>query len=60
MLLPATLSVRRADALEVIGSALAAKAAGSGYRTIAARMGRSLSTVRRWLRQVSKTYTHWL
>ncbi|RAX45519.1 helix-turn-helix domain-containing protein [Arthrobacter sp. AQ5-05] len=60
VLLPAALSVRRADTLEVIGAALAAKAGGSGYRTIAARMGRPLSTVRRWLRRVPEKHAHWL
>ncbi|MDJ0312369.1 DUF6431 domain-containing protein [Arthrobacter sp. H35-D1] len=60
ILLPAALSVRRADTVEVIGTALAAKAAGSGYRTIAAHMGRPLSTVRRWLRRVPETHAHWL
>lgn len=52
VLLPAALSARRADTVEVIGTALAAKARGSGYRTIAADLGRSASTVRRWLRRV--------
>lgn len=60
VLLPATLSVRRADTLEVIGTALAAKAVGSGYRTIAAQLGRPLSTVRRWLRRVPEKHAHWL
>jgi hypothetical protein len=32
--------LRRADAVGVIGAALAAKAAGVGYRRIAARLGR--------------------
>jgi hypothetical protein len=41
--------LRRADTAAVIGSALADKAAGVGYRKIAARLGRSPSTVRRWL-----------
>ena len=42
---------RRSDATEVIGTALARKAAGMGYRRIAAALGRSPSTVRRWLRR---------
>ena len=58
MLLSAALSARRADTLEVIGTALAAKASGSGYRTIAAHMGRPLSTVRRWLRRVPEEHVH--
>ena len=46
--------------MEVIGTALAAKAAGSGHRTIAAQLGRPLSTVRRWLRRVPQKHAHWL
>ncbi|WP_218063382.1 helix-turn-helix domain-containing protein [Arthrobacter sp. SDTb3-6] len=60
VLLPAALSLRRADTVEVIGTALAAKAAGFGYRTIAAHMGRPVSTVRRWLRRVPETHVQWL
>lgn len=60
VLLPAALSVRRADAIEVIGTALAAKATGSGYRTIAAQLGRPASTVRRWLRRVPQAHARWL
>ena len=60
MLLPAALSVRRADTVEVIGTALAAKAAGSGHRTIAAGLGRPVSMVRRWLRRVPSSHTQWL
>jgi hypothetical protein len=47
VLLPAALQPRRADATEVIGTALARKSAGMGYRRIAAALGRSPSTVRR-------------
>ena len=36
---------------EVIGTALARKAAGMGHRRIAAALDRSPSTVRRWLRR---------
>jgi hypothetical protein len=43
--------LRRADTVAVIGSALADKAAGVGYRKIAIRLGRPSSTVRRWLRR---------
>ena len=60
VLLPAALSARRADAVEVIGTALAAKAAGNGHRTIAARLGRPASTVRRWPRRVPPSHTQWL
>lgn len=51
VLLPAALQPRRADSTEVIGTALARKAEGRGYRRIAAALGRSPSTVRRWLRR---------
>lgn len=51
VLLPATWLVRRADGVSVIGSALLAKATGSGHRPIAAGLGRPLSTVRGWLRR---------
>ena len=50
VLLPAWCLARRADAGEVIGLALEAKAAGSGHRVIAERLGRPASTVRGWLR----------
>jgi len=50
VLLPAWCLARRADAGEVIGLALEAKAAGSGHRVVAARLGRPASTVRGWLR----------
>ena len=50
VLLPAWCLARRADAGEVIGLALEAKAAGDGHRVIAARLGRPASTVRGWLR----------
>ena len=52
ILLPATLTVRRADSTEVIGAALAAKAGGAGFRAIAATLARPVSTVRSWLRRV--------
>jgi hypothetical protein len=42
--------VRRADAADVVGAALVAKAGGLGHRPIAARLGRAASTVRGWLR----------
>ena len=50
VLLPAALQPRRADSTEVIGTALARKAAGLGHRQIAVVLGRSPSTVRRWPR----------
>ena len=42
---------RRRDAVEVIGAALAAKAAGHGHRRIAHDFGRLAATVRNWLRR---------
>lgn len=60
ILLPGALSPRRADATEVIGHALAAKAAGSGFRAIAAKLDRPASTVRRWLRRVPESHAQWL
>lgn len=50
MLLSVACLARRADAAEVIGAALLAKARGQGHRSIAARLGRPASTVRGWLR----------
>ena len=43
--------LRRRDDAEVIGGALAAKAAGHGHRGIAADLGMTASTVRNWLRR---------
>jgi len=67
VLLPVVLLVRRADAAVVIGAALAAKAAGGGYRAIAALLGRPAETVRGWLRRfagrveaVRGVFTVWL
>jgi hypothetical protein len=51
VLLPVVVLARRADLAEVIGVALAARAAGSGYRAVAALVGRSVDTVRGWLRR---------
>jgi hypothetical protein len=42
--------LRRADAVGVIGAALAARAAGAGARRAAAVVGRPIETVRGWLR----------
>jgi predicted Fe-S protein YdhL (DUF1289 family) len=50
VLLPAWCLARRADAVQVIGAALEAKASGAGHRVVAARLGRAASTVRGWLR----------
>ena len=51
VLLPGVMLARRADAVEVIGAALIASAAGEGHRPIAARLGRPHATVRGWLRR---------
>jgi hypothetical protein len=67
VLLPVAMLLRRADLAAVIGAALAAKAAGAGYRSIAAGMGRPADTVRGWLRRfasrvqaVRGVFTVWL
>jgi len=60
ILLPTALTVRRADTTEVIGNALVAKAGGAGFRTIATRLGRPVSTVRRWLRRIPDSHAQWL
>lgn len=52
VLLPGACLPRRADATEVVGAALLAQVSGQGHRRIAADLGRSPSTVRRWLRAV--------
>jgi hypothetical protein len=51
VLLPVFALLRRVDLVEVIGAALAAKAAGAGARPIAAAWGRPADTVRGWLRR---------
>ena len=51
VLLPAWCQPRLADATEVVGAALMARAAGRGYRVVAAELGRPEATVRRWLRR---------
>jgi transposase-like protein len=59
--LPAAVQPRLADATEVIGTALASKAAGHGHRRIAAELDRSASTVRRWLRCATRNaHLQWL
>ncbi len=52
VLLPASVLLRRADAVTVIGTALLAKAEGRGHRPIAAELGVPESTVRGWLRRI--------
>jgi hypothetical protein len=51
VLLPVFVLLRRVDLAEVIGAALAAKAAGAGARLVAAACGRPVDTVRGWLRR---------
>jgi hypothetical protein len=51
VLLPVSCLLRRADTVEVIGVALAARAAGAGHRSIAQELGRARETVRGWLRR---------
>jgi hypothetical protein len=53
VLSPVTALSRRADGVEVIGAALLARARGWGYRRVAARVGRPISTVRGWLGRVT-------
>jgi hypothetical protein len=52
VLLPASVLLRRADAVTVIGAGLLAKATGSGHRPIAVLLGVPSSTVRGWLRRI--------
>jgi hypothetical protein len=51
VLLPVVALLRRADLVDVIGAALAAKAKGLGARAIAGLLGRPVDTVRGWLRR---------
>jgi len=51
---------RRADAAEVVGAALVAKADGRGWRRIAAELDRPPATVRRWLRAARGAHLAWL
>lgn len=61
ILLPANLQPRLADTTEVIGTALASKAAGHGHRRIATELHRSPSTVRRWMRRATRSaHLRWL
>jgi hypothetical protein len=60
VLLPAWCLPRRGDAAEVIGAALIAKAAGHGYRAIAAQLDRPAATVRGWLRRARGEHAAWL
>lgn len=50
VLLPVTVLVRRAYAVEVIGAALLARGDGAGHRTIGRQLELPAATVRGWLR----------
>jgi hypothetical protein len=50
VLLPVTVLARRAYAVEVIGAALRARAAGAGHRRIGLELEVPAATVRGWLR----------
>jgi hypothetical protein len=54
VLLPASVLLRRADAVEVIGAGLLAAAGGLGHRRVAEVVGRPASTVRGWLRRTTR------
>jgi len=51
VLLEELMLLRRADAVEVVGTALTAAAAGAGHRRVAVQVGRAAGTVRGWLRR---------
>jgi hypothetical protein len=53
VLLPVFVLLRRADTVEVIGAAVCARAGGAGVGTIAVGLGRSVETVRGWLRRLA-------
>lgn len=54
VLLPVTVLLRRADGVHVIGAALVARADGQGFRPISTRLGVPESTVRGWLRVMTR------
>jgi hypothetical protein len=54
VLLPASVLLRRADAVDVIGAALLAAAGGLGHRRVGEVVGRPASTVRGWLRRTTR------
>ncbi|MGH3755961.1 MAG: hypothetical protein ACRDRP_25430 [Pseudonocardiaceae bacterium] len=53
VLLPVTVLLRRAYAVEVIGAALVARAGGPGHWVIGAALGVPVATARGWLRVMS-------
>jgi hypothetical protein len=54
VLVPSGWLPRRADAVETVGVALLAAAAGQGHRTIARSVRLPVDTVRGWLRQATR------
>jgi hypothetical protein len=54
VLLPASVLLRRAVVVTVVGAGLLAKAGGLGHRRVAAEVGRPASTVRGWLRRAGR------
>jgi hypothetical protein len=52
VLLPSWCAPRRADAIEVIGTAAGMALAGAGYGRIGAGLGVPAATVRGWLRRL--------
>ncbi|BAK34897.1 hypothetical protein MLP_18830 [Microlunatus phosphovorus NM-1] len=52
VLLPVTVLLRRAYAVEVIGAAVVARADGAGHRRIGEAVGVPAATVRGWLRRI--------
>ncbi len=58
VLLPVCALLRRADAVSVIGAALALRAAGAGARRAAAVVDRPVDTVRGWLRRFAQRAEH--
>jgi hypothetical protein len=53
VLLPASVLLRRADGVTVIGAGLLAKASGFGHRRVAVLLAVPASTVRGWLRRIA-------
>ncbi len=58
VLLPAACLPRRADTVEVIGTALLAAATGASHRRIAADLDRPANTVRGWIRRATAHAPH--
>jgi hypothetical protein len=54
VLLPDLALLRRQDEVALIGAAIEAKVAGSGFRSIASRLGVHAGTVRGWLRRFAE------